>query len=345
MSKAVRVAVLGLGRLGTIHLENLIETGKNVVVQHIVDPIETLAKEKAEKYGIPSWSTDPKVACMDPNVDAVIITTPTQTHAELVTLAAQNKKHIFVEKPITNSLEEVDEVLKAINENNVLCQVGFMRRFHPKFMQAKQQIVAGKIGKPVYFKGFTRDNPPDKYPISPKSDFLVKSGGIFRDLAIHDFDLARFLMGSDVVSVRSSGKIVMNPSMAAYGDIDQASIYLEFASGAVGDIESSRNSPYGFDSGCEIIGTEGAIQIPTIRDQELTVLDIKGTHDLGTIFPSSLSQAFATEINAFIQAVLEGKATLCTEHDGVAALQIAVAADKSFKTNSQIELDKETVLN
>ncbi|MBS4208889.1 Gfo/Idh/MocA family oxidoreductase [Bacillus sp. FJAT-50079] len=338
MANKIRCAMIGLGRLGSIHAGNLVNHIKDAELLYVVDPFEGRAEQVARELGVQRWANDPNTAFKDPDVDAVIIATPTPTHAEMVKLAAKNKKHIFIEKPITQTLEETTDVIHLINENNVLCQVGFMRRYHPTFVEAKKRIEAGEIGKPIYFKGFTRDNPPGKYPISPPIAFLKNSGGIFLDLAIHDYDIARYLIGSEVTSVLATGKIIMNSFMEEYDDVDQAITYLEFSNGATGDIESSRNSPYGFDIGCEVIGTEGAIQIPTIREKEITLLSPTGKHEPGPIFPPSLSEAFTLEINDFIQSIIRNRRTSCNEVDGKQALEIAVAATESYKTGKKIEI-------
>jgi scyllo-inositol 2-dehydrogenase (NAD+) len=339
MTEKIRVAVIGLGRLGSIHAENLANHINGVQLQYVVDPFEGRAEQAAKELGVERWSKNPMEVLEDPELDAVIIATPTKTHAEMVKLAAQNKKHIFVEKPITQTIEETIDVINTINENNVLCQVGCMRRFHPAFIEAKKRIEAGEIGKPIYFKGFTRDNPPDKYDISPSTEFLKHSGGIFLDLAIHDYDIARYLMGADVTSVLAAGRVVMNPFMKEYNDVDQAITYMEFDSGATGDIESSRTSPYGFDIGCEIIGTEGAIQIPTIRQQEVTILNSTGTHDLGPNFPPSLNEAFKMELNGFIHSIMNLRRPSCNQEDGKASLEIAAAATESFKTGKPVKIN------
>jgi scyllo-inositol 2-dehydrogenase (NAD+) len=345
MVENIRLAVIGLGRLGTIHAENLanhINGGKLVCV---VDPLDGRAEHAAKELGVERWAKDPNEAFEDPDIDGVIIATPTSTHAEMVKLAALNKKHIFVEKPITQTLDETTDVIRIIKENNVLCQVGFMRRFHSNFVEAKKRIKAGEIGKPIYFKGFTRDNPPGKYDISPSIEFMKNSGGIFLDLAIHDYDIARYLMGAEVTSVLATGTIVMNSFMEEYNDVDQAITYMEFASGASGDIESSRNSPYGFDIGCEVIGTEGAIQIPSIREKEITILNAVGKHEPGPIFPPSLLEAFRLELNDFVISIIKKQRSSCDEKDGKAALEIAVAATESYKTSKTVKLNPLSLAN
>jgi scyllo-inositol 2-dehydrogenase (NAD+) len=344
MANKIRCAVLGLGRLGTIHAENLANHIKGVQLVSVIDPFDGRAEQVAKELGVERWAKNPNDAFEDPDIDAVIIATPTNTHAEMVKLAAQNKKHIFIEKPITQTLDEATDVIQMIKENNVLCQVGFMRRFHPAYVEAKKRIEAGEIGKPIYFKGFTRDNPPGKYPISPPIEFIKHSGGIFLDLAIHDYDIARYLMGAEVTSVLATGSVVLHSFMEKYNDVDQAITYLQFDSGASGDIESSRNSPYGFDIGCEVIGTEGAIQIPTLRKQDVTILNVTGKHEMGPIFPPSLLECFQLELNHFIDSIIKKQRSFCTEWDGKAALEIAVAATQSYRESRPVKLTRKKIV-
>jgi scyllo-inositol 2-dehydrogenase (NAD+) len=344
MSQPIRCAVLGLGRLGMIHVKNLAGKISGAQLVHVVDPLERRAEQVAREFGVPKWSKDPGAVFEDPSVDAVVIVTSTSTHAEMIALAAKSGKHIFTEKPITQTLEEADAVIRLIRDNNVVCQVGFMRRFDPAFMEARRRILAGEIGKPIYFKGLTRDNPPGKYPISPPIEFIKHSGGIFLDLSIHDFDLARYLMGSEVQSVRANGKVLVHSFMEECNDVDQAITYLQFDSGAAGDIESSRNSPYGFDVRCEIIGTEGAIAIGSIGTQGVTAHTAIGSHHAVPIFASKFQDAYLFEMIHFIDCLQKKEYPTCTELDGKAALAIALAAKKSFRTGrpvttKELELD------
>jgi scyllo-inositol 2-dehydrogenase (NAD+) len=333
----VRIAVLGLGRLGYIHAKKL-ASNNDVQLICVVDALEERAEKVARELNAAKWSIDPSDVFDDPDIDAVIIATPTGTHAELIKSAARSGKHIFVEKPVTRTLEEADEVIRVIQEYRVYCMVGFMRRFDPAFADAKKRIESGEIGKPLLFKGITRDNPIGKYSISAPVEFIKHSGGIFLDLAIHDYDMARFLIGSEVTSVAAKGGVLLHPFIEEYQDADQASTYLQFASGAAGDIESSRNSPYGFDLRCEIIGTEGAIQIGAFRNHDLTILTSKGNQDIIPIFPDRLLDFYALEMAHFIKCLKNNERPSCTEIDGKAALEIAISATESFRTGREVKL-------
>lgn len=333
MGKRIRCAVLGLGRLGYWHAENLMTKIKGAELSCIADPFANQAEKVANELGVKNWTKDPSEVFANDELDAVIIATPTSTHASMIKQAATHKKHIFVEKPITHDLEESDEVIQVIQENRVYCQVGFMRRFDPAYTEAKRRILAGDIGKPIYFKGVSRD------PGSPPAEFIKNSGGIFLDMSIHDYDIARFLMESEVTSVSSHGKILVNTFMEEFHDVDQALTYLTFASGAAADIEASRNAFYGYDIRGEVIGTEGTIAIGSLRYHDVKVLTKKGsTHDIVPAFPERFADAYQRELSHFIECLQNGEEPAVTAVDGKMALEIAMAAKKSFESRRKIDL-------
>lgn len=333
MSKKIRCAVLGLGRLGYWHAENLSHRVKGAELVAVVDPLEGRAKQVAQELGVPNWSQNPNDVFENPDIDAVAIVTPTTTHAELVKRAAASGKHIFVEKPITQTLQEADEVIEAIRKNNVFCQVGFMRRFDPAYVEAKKRIEAGDIGKPIYFKGITRDGN------TPPPEFIKHSGGLYLDFSIHDYDTARFFLGAEVTSVTAHGSVIQNEYVKEFHDVDQALTYLTFDSGAAADIEASRNAAYGYDIRAEIIGTEGAIQIGSLQHHDIKVLTKKGcTHDIIPDFPSQFLDAYLYEMVSFIECLRNNQKPLVDEYDGKIALEIAVAATKSYRTGKTVQL-------
>ena len=335
MEKTIRCAVLGLGRLGYKHAENLASKVKGAELVSVVDPLEGRAEQVAKELGVRKWSCNPDGVFEDDNIDAVVIVTPTSTHADMIKRAARNGKHIFVEKPITQELAEADEVIQIINEHKVTCQVGFMRRFDPAYAEAKRRIEAGDIGEPIYFKGVSRDGNV------PPEEFIKHSGGIFLDVAIHDYDIARYLMNQEVSSVTSTGSILLdsNKFMEKYNDVDQALSYLTFDSGATGDIETMRIAPYAYDIRGEVVGTEGAIQIGSMRLNDVKLFTKKGCyHDLVQDFPTRFQDAYLLEMIHFIECLQKGEKPVCTEIDGKLALEIAVAATRSFKTGKTVYL-------
>ncbi|MBT2573870.1 Gfo/Idh/MocA family oxidoreductase [Bacillus sp. ISL-51] len=333
MTNQVKCAVLGLGRLGYFHAQHLISEVQGAQLSAVCDPMKGRAEEAAKELGISKWSENPYELLEDDSIDAVIIVTPTSTHAEMIIKAAENGKHIFVEKPLTLSLAESKEVMKKIEETGVICQVGFMRRFDPAYADAKRRIDAGEIGKPIYYKGFTRDYG------SPPAEFIKHSGGLFIDCSIHDYDMARYLMNAEVTSVSGHGRILKHPFMEECGDVDQALTYLEFDSGAAGDVEASRNSPYGHDIRAEIIGTTGTILVGTLRNRHVTVLTEAGSsYDIIPDFQTRFKDAYRLELEHFAACVQKGETPIVTEVDAAINLEIGIAATDSFRTGKPVKL-------
>lgn len=333
MGKTINCAVIGAGRLGLVHANNLVRHVMGVNVKVIVTTREETAKKAAIELGIPNWSTNYEEVLKDHSIDAVIIGTPTKTHGKLIIEAAKHKKHIFVDKPITETVDEAEKVIEIVKKQGVICQVGFMRRFDPAYEKAKRRILAGDIGKPIHFKGVSRD------PGSPPESYIATSGTIFLDLCIHEYDIARYMMESEVKSITTFGTIQIHPFMKKYRDVDQSLSYLEFESGATGEIEGSRNSSYGYDIRGEIIGTEGMIQIGSIQHHNNIVLTKNNAYfDTIPDFPTNFKEAFLNEIEHFIECVRENNPPLVNEYDGKVALQISEAAIRSFKENKTINL-------
>lgn len=333
MSENIRCAVLGLGRLGYWHAENLSKKIEGAELVAVADPLEGRAKQVAQKLDVPKWFENADDVFHSPDIDMVAIITPTPTHAEMIKKAAASGKHIFVEKPITHTLEEADEVIKVIRDNDVFCQVGFMRRFDSNYVEAKRRIVAGDIGKPIYFKGITRDGN------TPPPDFIKNSGGLYLDFSIHDYDTARFFLEAEVESVTALGSVVENHYVAEFNDVDQALTFLTFDSGAAADIEASRNAKYGYDIRAEIIGTEGAIQIGSMQHHDIKILKNNGsTHDIFPDFPSQFKDAYLLEMISFIECLRSNEKPSVDEIDGKIALEIAIAATRSYQTGSKVQL-------
>lgn len=333
MSRKVRCAVLGVGRLGYYHAKNLVTQIPEAEVTYVVASRIGNAERVARELDIPKWTNNPNEVFENPEIDAVIIVTPTKTHASLIKEAAKNKKHIFVDKPITETLDEADDVIKAVQENNVFCQVGFVRRFDPAFAEAKKRIDSGDIGEPLYYKGVSRD------PGSPPEIYIATSGGIFLDLCIHDFDVARYLLGKEVESIQSFGKVLAHPFMNKYGDSDQALSFIKFTNGASASIEGSRNAFYGYDIRGEVVGTEGAIQIGSIKYHDNLILTKgKSYHDNIPNFQTRYEEGFILELKHFIECVQNNEKPIVDEVDGKKALEIAIAATKSYQTKKEVKL-------
>jgi scyllo-inositol 2-dehydrogenase (NAD+) len=333
MKEKIRCAVFGVGRLGYWHAENLATRIKGAELVTVVASRKESAERVARELGVEKWTTNPQEVFEDPSIDAVVIVTPTKTHAELIIQAARSKKHIFVDKPLTETLEEAEEVIQEINKNNIFCQVGFMRRFDPGYAEAKRRIENGDIGQPIYFKGLSRD------PGSPPEDYIKTSGGIFLDLCIHEYDIARFLLGDEVKSVKAFGDVLVHPFMNKYQDVDQSMTFMTFKNGASCDIEGSRNSSFGYDIRGEVIGTEGTVQIGSLQHHDIKILTSKGsTYDNIPSFPIKFKDAFLNELTHFIECLQKNERPQVSEIDGKIALEIAAAATKSFKTKETVVL-------
>ncbi|UUD42543.1 Gfo/Idh/MocA family oxidoreductase [Bacillus pumilus] len=273
--------------------------------------------------------------------EAVIIATSTSTHFEVLKKAVLSKKAIFVEKPLTLKVKDGREICGIIEENNIFCQVGFMRRFDPAYAEAKRRIEAGDIGKPIYFRGISRD------PVAPSAEYIKNSGGIFVDVSIHDFDIARFLMSSEVTNILAHGKVIKYPYVAEYNDVDQALSYIEFESGAAGDVEASRNAYYDYDIRAQVIGTEGTLLIGNnLSHHNINILTPSGyTHDIVPDFPDRFTDAYFLELKEFFKSIEEGSKSSVTARDGLKALEIATGGRESYKTGKTVILDSANPVN
>jgi inositol 2-dehydrogenase len=271
------------------------------------------------------------------DLDAVVIATPTNTHVEVIQAAAAAGKHIFTEKPLALTLAGCDEAIAAVNVAGVKLQVGFMRRYDPAYGAAKKKIEAGVIGQPVMFKSTGRD------PYRTGLEFAQRenSGGLIADMGVHDFDCARWLMGSEVTRVYSEGGCLVYPELAGVGDIDNAVINIKFANGAVGNVDVSRNAVYGYDIRTEIMGSAGSLWIGDLKSTPMLVLTRQGvTHDTLSHFPERYAAAYAAEIRDFVAAVAEDRPPAVTGLDGRAATAISIAATRSLDEGRPVSLSE-----
>lgn len=323
----ISVALFGLGRIGITHLENLLNI-KSFDLKIVCDHNLELAQEVAERYSIPQFTSRPEVIFEDDSIQAVVIVTSTTTHFELVTTALKAGKAVFVEKPLTIDLKQSLEIEKVLQETNGFCQVGFMRRFDDDYMEAKKAIDAGAIGKPLYFKGVSRD------PFPPPISFIERSGGIFIDLMIHDIDLAHFLMGEKITEIAAFGSVIKYPDFVQANDVDQALAVLKFESGSVGDIEGSRCAFYGYDVRTEVVGTEGTLVIGSNRKNNVSILTNTGKHhEIIPVFQDRFTNAFVNELNAFAYCIEQQLPSPSSVEDSIQALKVAHAAASSLQKN------------
>jgi myo-inositol 2-dehydrogenase/D-chiro-inositol 1-dehydrogenase len=329
----IGVALLGAGRMGQEHAKNL-SSLPNVKVVVVADPILESAKKaqilaKAEKV-----SDDPESAILDPNVEAVIIVTPTNTHAHYIKLSAKNKKAIFCEKPVALELPETEDAIKIVEEMNVPFQIGFQRRYDPAYSKAKELIEEGRLGKLEQFSSLTRD------PAPPSMEYLKVSGGIFVDMAIHDFDIARFLIG-EIEEIMAWGNVLIDQRIAELGDVDTAITLLKFKDGALGVVENSRRAVYGYDIRVEVHGEKGKIVLEDLPKTHLWYHSDKGfSADQYYFFMDRFKEAYRLEIEAFFKAISEGKKPTPGPKDAIESLKISLAAKKSFMEKRAIKIEE-----
>ncbi len=334
MTGKVNCAVLGIGRLGWRHAENLAVRVAGASLHAVADIDPRRAELFARRYDIPHYTSDIDTVLEDPAIDAVVIVTPTTTHSRLIRKAIAAGKAVFVEKPITLSLEEAQEIDRLVQQTHSYCQVGFMRRFDPSYRVAAEEIRRGAIGKPLYFKAVSRD------PDCPPESYIRESGRLFLDMSIHDFDVARFLMNDEVVEVTALGAVVKNNFLRAYDDIDQALTFVRFAGGALGDIEGSRNAGYGYDIRAEVVGSEGTLQIGTLDKNYVQLLNRSGAvHDIVPGFLERFADAYVLEMTEFIECVRSGAPPPVTVEDGWRAVAIGLAATRSFDEQRSVTVD------
>jgi len=288
-----------------------------------------------KELGVDAWSTDYRDVLEDKNVQAVFVTSPTSTHREVVIAAAQAGKAIFCEKPIALTLEDTDAMLASIYTNGVMFQAGFMRRFDTGYLAAKQRIEAGAIGKPVTFKSIGRD------PFCPDLEYAKPSvsGGLILDMAIHDFDLGRWLMADEVKRVYTEGGTLAFPELDTVGDIDNAVVNMLFEGGALGNVEVSRNALYGYDIRTEILGTEGGVNVGYYQQTPLLVLTRQGiSHDMVPYILERFGDAYLAQSVDFVARVIDGRDPAVDGRDARAALEIGLAATQSYHEARPVEL-------
>ncbi|MEY1388613.1 inositol 2-dehydrogenase [Providencia stuartii] len=325
------IALFGAGRIGQVHAVN-IAGHKETTLYSVIDPYQPNAQALAEKYQAKVQSTEE--AMQNPNVHGVLIASATDTHADLIELAAKNKKVIFCEKPVHLDLERVKACLKSVKEHNVPLFIGFNRRYDPQFRHLKNLFEQGAIGKAESLIITSRD------PSPPPAEYVKVSGGMFRDMTIHDFDMARFMIGENPCSVYAQGSNVVDPAIGQAGDIDTAFIILKFPSGAMATISNSRRSGYGYDQRIELHGEKGLLTAGNIKENSVEFLS-----DVGCLsakpeffFLQRYHEAYKAEWEHFVD-ILAGRAeSETTGTDGELALYLADKALESLKTGKEIQL-------
>ncbi len=329
----LRFGLLGAGRIGKVHARAIsADAGAKLVA--VADAMAPVAKAISDQYGCEVRTIEAILAAKD--IDAVVICTPTDTHADLIEKFAKAGKAIFCEKPIDLSLDRVKACLKVVRDTKAVLMVGFNRRFDPHFAAVKAAITAGTLGKIEMITITSRD------PGAPPLDYIARSGGIFRDMTIHDFDMARFLLGEEVSEVSAMAAVLVDPAIGKAGDSDSVQVMLKTATGKMCLISNSRRATYGYDQRIEVHGSLGAATADNQRPVMIEVATKAGytRPPLHDFFMTRYTEAYAAEIAGFIAAV-SGKAKATpTGEDGLSALALAEAALKSVAEGRTVKMSE-----
>jgi myo-inositol 2-dehydrogenase/D-chiro-inositol 1-dehydrogenase len=335
MKRKVNIAVIGTGRMGSVHVANLVRLIPEANLSAICDIRLDVAQQVADELGIERVVQDYHELLNDKDIEAVLIATSTNTHADIIIDSAKAGKHIFCEKPLALDLDSIDKALSVVGDAKIKLQVGFNRRFDKSFQHVREIVQSGEIGRPCVLRITNRD------PELPSKDFLRVSGGMFLDMTIHDFDMVRFQIG-EVDEVYAIGNVLIDPELATFGDIDTDIVTLKFANGAIGAIDNSRQAVYGYDQRLEVFCLNGMAKAE--NEMENTVIkanpDGFSTNRLPFFFMQRYAPCYIEEVRQFIECVRDNLPTPTTGEDGRKAVVLGHAAWKSFHENRPVKISE-----
>lgn len=334
--KKLKIGIAGLGRIGKIHLNNLLELN-NVEVIAVMDPSFEALKYAIGK-GVESGLQNYKDLLEIKELEAIVICTPTNTHADYVEIAAKSGKHIFCEKPLDLNLQRINDVLKVVEKSKIKLMIGFNRRYDNEFCKVKSSVKSGFVGEPYLVKITSRD------PAPPPIEYIKNSGGLFLDMTIHDFDMARFIVDKEIQEVYAKGEAFTDISISKAGDIDTAVIVLKYIDSTLAIIDNSRKAAYGYDQRLEVFGSKGMVQANNVmidNNNLFTQNGVKSSLPMN-FFMERYADAYKKEIIDFIDSVTNNKQVSVSGIDGLKSLQIGLAANKSLKENRPVKVDEIT---
>lgn len=335
-TQQVNFGIIGAGRIGQVHAESLCHRLPQANVLAIADIYGDAARAAAERFHIPQATDDPGELLANPAIDAIAICSSTPTHAPLMIAAARAGKHIFCEKPIALELARIDEALAVVEECGVALQIGFNRRFDSNFQRIRQGVADGEIGDPHILRITSRD------PAPPPIDYIKASGGIFLDMTIHDFDMARFLLADEVEEVYVQGGVMVDPAIGDAGDIDTAVVTLRFRGGAIGIIENSRQAVYGYDQRVEVFGSAGSLAAENNTPHRVIASNRAGVSRANPLyfFLERYMDSYVAEMGAFCHAIQNDQPTAVSGIDGRIPVVIGMACWKSYREGRPVRLDE-----
>jgi len=328
------VALFGAGRIGRIHAVNLAAL-PGVELRYVCDPVGDSAAELAATLGASTASAEAIFA--DTDIDVIAVASTTDTHSELIHRAAQARKHVFCEKPVDLSVPRAAACADAVKAAGIACMIGFQRRFDPTFVEAQQRLARGEIGNPEMLVVTSRD------PGAPPAQYLKASGGIFRDMLIHDFDIFRWILcadGDEAEWLAATGSCLIDPEIATVGDIDCSAVTIRTRKGRLAQINTSRRAAYGYDQRFEVLGASGMLQCGNHRPSEVVLSDANGVRadKPEHFFLQRYREAYRLELTHFFECLQSGQAFRTTIADGVAAQRLADAATESWQSGRAVPL-------
>lgn len=334
--ETIKAGVIGLGRAGQMHLQNLMTIPEINIVQ-VADVFIDKFSDKIRELGFTNQTSNYQDILNNPEINTVFIFTSTDTHEKIVTDAANAGKNIFCEKPLSMNLTEESSVnvLRAVKKNNVKLQIGFNRRMDPQFRNIYNQIRDGNIGNPQIIKITSRD------PYVLPHNLIQRIGGLLFDFTMHDFDIARYMMNSNITEVYAKGGTLIDPTLKNINDIDTLALVLQFNNGAYGVIDNSRKAVYGYDQRIEVFGSKGMLKAENVSNSsvELYTKDNEIKQNPLPIFSQRYRQAYILEMKSFVKSLLQDKPLIATGDDVIMAQRAAVAAQKSLKTNKPVKVN------
>ncbi|MCD6121938.1 MAG: inositol 2-dehydrogenase [Spirochaetales bacterium] len=331
----VRMGLIGAGRIGRMHAEHLSYRLPGAELVSVSDVYLEGAEKCASDYNIPNVYKDYRKVLEDKDIDAVVICTSTNTHAEIIEAAAEAGKDIFCEKPIALDIAKIDHALETVGRTGVKLQIGFNRRFDPNFLKIKKMVSAGEIGEPHILKITSRD------PAPPPLEYVKVSGGIFLDMMIHDFDMARYLIGDEVEEIYASGNVLIDERIKEYGDIDTAIVTLKFRNGTIGSIDNSRQAVYGYDQRVEVFGSKGNAAAYNELPDHVELTDKEGSHTAKPLyfFMERYTKAYLSEMEEFLKAIRNNTNPPVTGMDGKIPVVMGMAAKKSLAEHRPVKVE------
>ena len=336
MGRSVNIGMIGTGRIGTLHTEHLVYRVPDANVVAVADIIEERAEQCAARFGISAATREYQVLLENDEIEAIAICSSTDTHTRMIEDAAAAGKHVFCEKPIDFDLKRIDRALAAVEEAGVKLQIGFNRRFDPNFKRVRELVAEGRTGTPHILRITSRD------PAPPPISYVQVSGGIFLDMTIHDFDMARYLIGSEVEEVFAAGGVRVDPEIGEAGDVDTAVITLTFANGAIGAIDNSRQAVYGYDQRVEVFGSRGMAAANNNTPDRAILSTAEGVQSALPLyfFIERYTESYVAEMQAFIRCIQDDTPPPVSGLDGRAAVLIGYAAKRSLQERRSVRLSE-----